>query len=138
MNLRFIVCRERTVHDKVCSGLLRPCALFLPFAVTIIRILGTATGACVPTAITIELITNYFSNIKFLYITYNKPPIRSSRCSPNVQGQTASSMGESFFSPCTRHVSMYLRHGIVIHSFILSVPRGIIFISVLGHYPRFA
>ena len=33
---------------------------------------------------------------------------------------------------------MYLRHGIVILSVILSVPWGIIFISVLGHYPRFA
>jgi hypothetical protein len=46
--------------------------------------------------------------------------------------------GESFFFSCTRHVSMYLRRGIVIHSFIhsffLSVPRGIIFISVLSHW----
>jgi hypothetical protein len=32
---------------------------------------------------------------------------------------------------------MYLRHGIVIHSVILS--HGVLFfISVLGHYPRFA
>jgi len=28
--------------------------------------------------------------------------------------------GIDFFSLCTRHVSMYLRHGIVILSFILS------------------
>jgi hypothetical protein len=41
-----------------------------------------------------------------------------------VRGQTPSSMGESFFLFCTRHVSMYLRRGIVIHSFFLSVPRG--------------
>jgi hypothetical protein len=33
---------------------------------------------------------------------------------------------------------MYLRRGIVILSVILSVPRGIIFIIVLGHYLRFA
>jgi hypothetical protein len=45
----------------------------------------------------------------------------------DVRGQTPSSMGESFFFSCTRHVSMYLRRGIVIPSFILSVPRGIIF-----------
>jgi hypothetical protein len=32
---------------------------------------------------------------------------------------------------------MYLRHGIVILSFILS-HRVLFFISVLGHYPRFA
>jgi hypothetical protein len=43
-------------------------------------------------------------------------------------------MGESFFSPYTRHVSMYLRPGIVILKFIHSVPRGIIFISVLSHW----
>jgi hypothetical protein len=88
MNLRFIVRRERTIHDKVCLGLLRSCALFLPFAVPIARILGTAKGASVPTAITIELFANYFSNIKFLYITYNKLPIRRmilySTCLPNV------------------------------------------------------
>jgi len=40
--------------------------------------------------------------------------------------------GNRFFLSCTRHVStrhisMYLRHGIVIHSFFLSVPQGIIF-----------
>jgi hypothetical protein len=40
-----------------------------------------------------------------------------------VRGQTPSSTGESFFFSCTRHVSMYLRRGIV----ILSVPQGIIF-----------
>jgi hypothetical protein len=34
-----------------------------------------------------------------------------------IRGQTPSSMGESFFFSCTRHVSMYLRRGIVIHSF---------------------
>jgi len=32
---------------------------------------------------------------------------------------------------------MYLRHGIVIHSVILS-PGVLFFISVLGYYPRFA
>jgi hypothetical protein len=88
LELRFIVRRERTIHDKVCLGLLRSCASFLPFAVTIVHHLGTAKGACVPTAITIELFANYFSNIKFLYITYNKPPICRmilySTCSPNV------------------------------------------------------
>jgi hypothetical protein len=47
-----------------------------------------------------------------------------------VRGQSPSSMGESFFFPCTRHVSMYLRPGIVILSFILS--HGVLFfISVL-------
>jgi hypothetical protein len=48
--------------------------------------------------------------------------------------------GESFFFSCTRHVSMYLRRCIVIHSFILSflLSHGVLFfISVLGHYPRF-
>jgi len=48
-----------------------------------------------------------------------------------VRGQTRVLWGNRFFSPCTRHVSMYLRPGIVIRSFILSfipsVPRGIIF-----------
>ena len=76
------------VHERVCSGILRSCTSFLPFAVTIVRHLGTAKGAYVPTAITIELFANYFSNIKFLYITYNKPPIRRmilySTRSPNV------------------------------------------------------
>jgi hypothetical protein len=33
---------------------------------------------------------------------------------------------------------MHLRRGIVIHSFIHSVPGVLFFISVLGHYPRFA
>jgi hypothetical protein len=51
----------------------------------------------------------------------------------SVRGQSPSSMGELFFIPCTRHVRMYLRHGIVIlsfiHSFIHSVPWGIIFIQ---------
>jgi hypothetical protein len=37
-------------------------------------------------------------------------------------------MGESFFFPCTRHVSMYLRPGIVIHSFVLS--HGVLFLLV--------
>jgi len=50
-----------------------------------------------------------------------------------IRGQSPSSMGESFFFPCTRHVSMYLRPGIVILSEIHSVPWGIIFISVLSH-----
>ncbi len=54
-----------------------------------------------------------------------------------IRGQTPSSKGESFFFSCTRHVSMYLHHGIVILSFFLS--HGVLFfISVLGHYPRFA
>jgi hypothetical protein len=35
--------------------------------------------------------------------------------------------GNRFFPPCTGHVSMYLHPGIVIHSVIPSVPRGIIF-----------
>ena len=35
--------------------------------------------------------------------------------------------GGIVFFPCTRHVSMYLRPGIVILSVIHSVPRGIIF-----------
>jgi hypothetical protein len=47
-----------------------------------------------------------------------------------VRGQTPSSMGESFFPPCTRHVSMYLRPGIVILKFC---PTGYLFISVLSH-----
>jgi len=50
-----------------------------------------------------------------------------------IRGQSPSSMGESFFFPCTRHVSMYLHPGIVILKFCLSVPQGIIFISVLSH-----
>jgi hypothetical protein len=37
-------------------------------------------------------------------------------------------MGESFFSPCTRHVSMYLRPGIVILKFFLS--HGVLFLLV--------
>jgi hypothetical protein len=37
-------------------------------------------------------------------------------------------MGESFFSPCTGHVSMYLRPGTVILSFILS--HGVLFLLV--------
>jgi hypothetical protein len=48
--------------------------------------------------------------------------------------------GNRFFSPCTRHVSMYLRPGIVIHSFIHSfilsvvLSHGVLFfISVLKH-----
>jgi len=50
-----------------------------------------------------------------------------------VRGQTLSSMGESFFFPCTRHISMYLHTGIVILSVIL--PHGVLFfISVLRHY----
>jgi hypothetical protein len=54
-----------------------------------------------------------------------------------IRGQTPSSKGESFFFSCTRHVSMYLHRGIVILSFFLS--HGVLFfISVLGHYPRFA
>ena len=44
-----------------------------------------------------------------------------------VRGQTRVLWGNRFFFPCTRHVSMYLRPGIVIHSFCRSVPRGIIF-----------
>jgi len=58
-----------------------------------------------------------------------------------IRGQTPSSMGEAFFFPCTRHVSMNLRPGIVIHSFFCSfvLSHGVLFfISVLGHYPRFA
>ena len=48
-----------------------------------------------------------------------------------IRGQTPSSMGEAFFFPCTRHVSMYLRPGIVIHSFILSFcPPGYYFLLV--------
>ena len=39
-----------------------------------------------------------------------------------------SSMGESFFFPCTRHVSMYLRPGIVILKFVLS--HGVLFLLV--------
>jgi hypothetical protein len=35
---------------------------------------------------------------------------------------------ESFFFPCTRHVSMYLRPGIVILSFVLS--HGVLFLLV--------
>ncbi len=69
------------------------------------------------------------------------PLPRGARCGAcGVRGQSPSSMGESFFFPCTRHVSMYLRHGIVIHSFCLSfiLSHGVIFfISVLRHYPRF-
>ena len=62
--------------------------------------------------------------------------MESPRSDPSSMGESffspcprsdPSSMGESFFSPCTRHVSMYLRPGIVIHSFCRSVPRGIIF-----------
>ena len=37
-----------------------------------------------------------------------------------IRGQTRVLWGNRFFSPCTRHVSMYLRPGIVIHSFIHS------------------
>jgi len=49
-----------------------------------------------------------------------------------IRGQTPSSMGESFFFSCTRHVSMYLRRGIVIHSFFLSVPRHGGFFLLVG------
>jgi len=48
--------------------------------------------------------------------------------------------GGIIFSPCTRHISIYLHFGIVILSVILSfcnsVPWGIIFISVLKLYSR--
>jgi hypothetical protein len=37
-----------------------------------------------------------------------------------IRGQTRVLWGNRFFFPCTRHVSMYLRPGIVIHSFIHS------------------
>jgi hypothetical protein len=56
----------------------------------------------------------------------------------HVRGQSLSSMGESFFYPCTRHVSMYLRRGIVIllffHSFILS--HGVLFFLMSSGIPR--
>ncbi len=41
-----------------------------------------------------------------------------------IRGQTQSSMGESFFFSCTKHVSMYLHRGIVIHSFFHSFVRS--------------
>ena len=45
-----------------------------------------------------------------------------------VRGQTRVLWGNRFFFPCTRHVSMYLRPGIVIHSFVLS--HGVLFLLV--------
>jgi hypothetical protein len=48
--------------------------------------------------------------------------------SQKIRGQTLSSMGESFFPPCTRHISMYLHPGIVILSEILS--HGVLFLLV--------
>jgi hypothetical protein len=53
-------------------------------------------------------------------------------CDATIRGQSPSSMGESFFFPCTRHVSMYLRPGIVIHSFIHSfvLSHGVLFLLV--------
>jgi len=54
-----------------------------------------------------------------------------------IRGQSPSSMGESFFSPCTRHVSMYLRPGIVIHSVIHSFcPPGYYFLLVSSGITR--
>jgi len=55
-----------------------------------------------------------------------------------VRGQSPSSMGESFFFPCTRHVSMYLHHGIVILSFILSfiLSLGALFLLMSPGIPR--
>jgi hypothetical protein len=38
-------------------------------------------------------------------------------CNRIIRAQSPSSMGESFFFPCTRRVSMYLRPGTVILSF---------------------
>ncbi len=45
--------------------------------------------------------------------------------------------GNLFFSPCTRHVSMYLCPGIVIHSFVLSFcPTGYYFLLVSSGITR--
>jgi hypothetical protein len=57
--------------------------------------------------------------------------------SVGIRGQSPSSMGESFFFPCTRHVSMYLRRGIVINSFIHSFcPTGYYFLLVSSGITR--
>jgi hypothetical protein len=55
------------------------------------------------------------------------PPSFAPALGTKVRGQSPSSMGESFFFSCTRHVSMYLRRGIVIHSFC---PTGYYFLLV--------
>ena len=50
-----------------------------------------------------------------------------------IRGQTRVLWGNRFFFLCTRHVSMYLRHGIVIHSVCLSVvlSHGVLFFIIV-------